>query len=101
MSFLARLRLFFALIVVVPLVAVAIASWSLVATVEDGKTDARIATALRVAVSEYRDARRQAGAELPGLGADPRLVAALRAGDRQAAAARLRGLVATTPSWWP
>ena len=97
MSFLARLRLFFALIVVVPLVAVAIASWSLVATVEDGKTDARIATALRVAVSEYRDARRQAGAELPGLGADPRLVAALRAGDRQAAAARLRGLVATDP----
>ena len=94
MSFRARLRLFVALIVVVPLVAVGAVLFSLVGTSENGKADARIATGLRVAVSEYRDGRRAAEPELTRIGTDRALLAALQAGDRQTAASRLRRLAA-------
>ncbi len=100
MTFRARLRLFFAIIVVVPLVAAGAALWLLVAASEDGKADARIATALRVGGSSYKDGRRQAAAQLVRLGRDQRLTAALAAGDRPAAAARLRRLASDRPESW-
>ena len=92
MSFRGRLGLFFAIIVIVPLVAVGAVLWSLVAASEDGKADARIATGLRVAATEFRAAQRRATPQLRRIGGDRELAAALARGDRAAAARRLRRL---------
>src|SRR5829696_7806519 len=57
MSFRARLFLFFVIIVVVPMIAVALVLFSLTEDSETGKADAQIAQGLRVAFGEYADAR--------------------------------------------
>ncbi len=55
MTFRGRLRVFFAIIVIVPMVAIGLALLSLTASSERGKTDAGLATALTVAFSAYDD----------------------------------------------
>jgi len=55
MSFRGRLRLFFALIVIVPMVALGIVLFTLTERTETGKADAGIATATRAAVGVYRE----------------------------------------------
>ncbi len=92
MTFRGRLRLFFAIMVVVPLLAIGAVLWSLVASSEDGKADARLDTGLRVAATSYQDGRRQADGELPRFGRDGALTAALSAGRTEAVRSRLRTL---------
>src|SRR5215210_145953 len=53
MTFRGRLRLFFMLIVIVPMVAVALVLFALTAQSETGKADAGIATGLRMAFTLY------------------------------------------------
>src|SRR4051794_4991016 len=86
MSFRGRLLLFFVIIVVVPMIAVALVLFSITSDSENGKADAAIAQGLRSAGSVYESGRQSARPEVSAVAADPKLGAALR--DRNAAAAR-------------
>ena len=57
MTFRGRLRVFFAMIVIVPMVAIGVALLSITASSERGKTDAGLATALTVAFAAYDEGR--------------------------------------------
>ena len=92
MSFRARLFLFFVIIVVVPMIAVALVLFSLTKDSETGKADAQIAQGLRVAFAEYSDSRADARIVLGRIARDPSLGDALAEGDARAARARVRVL---------
>ena len=81
MSFRSRLRLFFALIVIVPMIALGVVLFALTARSETGKADAGLAAGSRSATGVYRE--------------DARACPALAAPDRgrPRAAARARGRV--------
>jgi diguanylate cyclase (GGDEF)-like protein len=96
MSFRARLTLFFVLIVIVPMIAVAFVLFRLVADSETGKADARVAEAQAAAFGVYEEARDSATTPLRRIGSDTRLLAALRARDHAAAERRARALLAST-----
>jgi len=97
-TFRGRLLIFFALMVVVPMVATGVVLFLLVADSERGKTDAGIAAAFDIASSVYTNARAAAADDLRRLARDDRLSAALRRGDERAAAERLRRLVGRDPA---
>ena len=92
MSFRARLFLFFVIIVVVPMIAVALVLFSLTKDSETGKADAQIAQGLRVAFGEYANARADARGTLGRIARDSTLGQALRSGDAAAVRARVRRL---------
>jgi diguanylate cyclase (GGDEF)-like protein len=94
MSFRGRLRLFFTMIVVFPLVAAAVVLFLLTERSETGKADAGIAAGLRTAFSIYDDARARAVRPLRGVATDGELNEALVRGRRDAAARRMRQLAA-------
>src|SRR3954447_7103329 len=77
MSFRARLRLFFVLIVIVPMLSVAIVLFRLISDNETGKADASIAARQRAAISLYREATRRADGAVQGVGNDRVLAASL------------------------
>jgi diguanylate cyclase (GGDEF)-like protein len=89
MSFRNRLTLFFVLIVVVPMVAVAFVLFSLIATSESGKADARLAATKGSAINLYGEDVKRAERAAAKIGADVALAQALRADDRTALEARL------------
>jgi diguanylate cyclase (GGDEF)-like protein len=77
MTFRGRLRLFFTIIVIVPMVAVAIVLFTLTAQSETGKADAGIATGLRTAFGLYRQGSNRAEPALRMVAEDGTLRAAL------------------------
>jgi diguanylate cyclase (GGDEF)-like protein len=85
-SFRTRLRLFFVLIVIVPMIAVALIVFRLIAESENGQADARVAARQEAAISLYYDARANADRLAAQFGRDASLAAALRSRD----AARIR-----------
>ncbi len=97
MTFRGRLRFFFAIIVIVPTVALGAVLLSLTQASGEGKTDARLATALDVATAAYSDGRSAAAADLQRIAGDAELTAALRSGDSPASVRRLRRLVLADP----
>ena len=98
MSFRSRLLLFFMIIVIVPMVAVALVLFSITADSETGKADAQIAQALRAAFAVYDADRGQAQGELNRVVRDRRLTSALAADDDKALTARTRALARSLPS---
>ncbi len=96
MSFRTRLSLFFVLIVVVPLLAVAGVLFHLVSDSETGKADARVAEGRAVASGLYAESERDAAPVARTVGSDRALAVALRSGDTAAARARARQLLART-----
>lgn len=98
MSFRGRLTLFFAIIVIVPMVAIGLVLFSLVSSSEDGKSDAQLATTLRVAASQYNDGQARARDDLTRAGVDSQLTRALQRGDAAGATARLGVLVRQDPA---
>jgi diguanylate cyclase (GGDEF)-like protein len=84
MSFRSRLSLFFTIIVVVPMVAVALVLFSIMADSETGKTDAEIAQGLRAAFAMYDGDRAFAHGSLRALAGNDALARALDAGDQPA-----------------
>ena len=92
MSFRARLFLFFVIIVIVPMIAVALVLFSLTKDSETGKADAQIAQGLRVAFAEYSDSRADARIVLNRIARDPALGTALAEGRAPAIRARVRTL---------
>ena len=89
MSFRNRLTLFFVLIVVVPMVAVAFVLFRLIADNESGKADARLAATKGSAINLYREDYNRANQAARRIGGDVALAQALRTNDRQALQARL------------
>jgi diguanylate cyclase (GGDEF)-like protein len=86
MSFRGRLRLFFALIVIVPMIALGIVLFALTAQTETGKADAGISAGTRAAVGLYREEVERARPALRRIARDARLrrdVAAGRYGDAE------------------
>jgi diguanylate cyclase (GGDEF)-like protein len=105
MSFRGRLRLFFALIVIVPMVALGVVLFVLTARSETGKADAGIASAGRAVTGIYREEMERAAPALRRIARDPELQRALGAGRTRAAARRLRelstGEVVAAELWTP
>jgi hypothetical protein len=77
-SFRSRLRLFFALIVVVPMTALAIVLFLLTERSETGKVDAGVAAGVRTAFGAYGEAADSAAPALREVASDAELQAALR-----------------------
>ena len=80
MNFRARLRLFFVLLVIVPMIALAVVLFTLTARSETGKADAGIAAGTRTAFSLYEERAAAAGPAVHEVAADPQLTAALASG---------------------
>jgi diguanylate cyclase (GGDEF)-like protein len=93
MSFRTRLLLFFTIIVVVPMGAVALVLFSITSQSQLGKADARIAEGLRVAFAVYRQDRAEASPQLQRIARQPALRRALAAKTPAAAQAQLRRLL--------
>jgi diguanylate cyclase (GGDEF)-like protein len=93
MTFHGRLRVFFAIIVIVPMLAIAVVLFSLTADAERGKADAGLGTALSVGFSLYDDARNAARDDVNKVAKDAALKRALSDGDSAAAARRFRAVV--------
>jgi diguanylate cyclase (GGDEF)-like protein len=83
-SFRARLRLFFVLLVIVPMIALAVVLFTLTARSETGKADAGISAGARTAFGVYEEAARQAEPALREVADDRRLRVALASGSRVA-----------------
>jgi diguanylate cyclase (GGDEF)-like protein len=94
MSFRGRLWLFFALIVIVPMIALAIVLFSLTASSETGKADAAVAQGVRTAFVVHDGEARQVRDDARRVAADPALRRALvddRIADARARIAELVG----------
>jgi diguanylate cyclase (GGDEF)-like protein len=89
-----RLRLFFVVIVIVPMIAVALVLYRLVAAADDGKVDAALAQAQRSAQADYAAQERAAGRVARALVRDQALADAIRARQPSRIRARLRQLAA-------
>jgi diguanylate cyclase (GGDEF)-like protein len=79
-SFRARLRLFFVLLVIVPMIALAVVLFTLTARSETGKADAGISAGTRTSFGVYEEAARGAEPALREVASDRRLRAALASG---------------------
>jgi diguanylate cyclase (GGDEF)-like protein len=79
-SFRGRLRLFFVLLVIVPMMALALVLFTLTSRSETGKADAGISAGTRTAFGVYEEAARAAEPALREVASDRRLRAALAAG---------------------
>ncbi|MCW2995498.1 MAG: diguanylate cyclase, partial [Conexibacter sp.] len=95
-SFRTRLRLFFVLIVIVPMVAVTFIVFRLIADSENGQADARVAARQEAVIGLYYDARGAADRLAARLGRDPQLARALRTDDRAAIQRIARARLTTT-----
>jgi diguanylate cyclase (GGDEF)-like protein len=105
MSFRGRLRLFFALIVIVPMIALGVVLFALTARSETGKADAGIAAGTRAAIGIYREEIERARPALRRIAGDRELHRALASGRAGAAERRLRelsfGVVVEAELWSP
>jgi len=81
MSFRGRLTLFFLLIVVLPMIAVAVLVTQIVTESTNGKADARLAEGLDSALTVYRDDATAARDAAKQVAQNPRVSAALASGD--------------------
>jgi diguanylate cyclase (GGDEF)-like protein len=93
MSFRGRLWLFFALIVIVPMIALALVLFSLTASSETGKADAEVAQGVRTAFGVHDAESRQVRDDARSVAADPDLRQALAANRVAAARARIAELI--------
>jgi diguanylate cyclase (GGDEF)-like protein len=80
-SFRGRLTLFFLLIVVVPMVAVAVLVTQVTSESESGKADARLDAGLETALARYRSDAAEAEGAAKRFARDPAVGSALRTGD--------------------
>jgi diguanylate cyclase (GGDEF)-like protein len=92
-SFRGRLTLFFVLIVVVPIVAVALLVVGITSASRSGKADARLAGGVHTALTVYNDDLRQARRAASRIAHDPGVQAAIAGGDRAA----IRAALASAP----
>jgi diguanylate cyclase (GGDEF)-like protein len=97
MSFRGRLRLFFAIIVIVPMIAVALVLFALSESSETGKADAAIAAGLRSALALYGESGERAEPVLRQVARDPRIRAELDQGVSKPTSDRLAQVLRAHP----
>jgi diguanylate cyclase (GGDEF)-like protein len=97
MSFRGRLRLFFTILVIIPMLAVALVLLRLTGESEKGKADAALATGLRVAFANHADASHDAQDDLRRVARDPGLTAAVGQADDAEITQALNRVVARYP----
>ena len=95
MSFRNRLTLFFVLIVVIPMVALAFVLFRLIADNENAKSNAKLSANLTTASNLYTEAYNSANRAAERIGGDVQLAQALRTDDRNALAKRANELLAS------
>jgi diguanylate cyclase (GGDEF)-like protein len=95
-SFRNRLTLFFILLVILPVLAVAAVAILIVRDSEDGRTEARLEQAVKSAQAIYGEARAEAEAAAMTVSDDRGLAAALRSGNEAVATRRLQALADRT-----
>jgi diguanylate cyclase (GGDEF)-like protein len=93
MSLRSRLRLFFLLIVVVPMIAVGVVLYVLIASNEAGKADATVSAQKNVATAMYDDARREASTAGHAIASDVPFATAVRRNDIEALQTRAGDLL--------
>src|SRR3954471_5373074 len=96
MSFRARLRLFFVLIVIVPMLSVALVLFRLISDNETGKTDSDIHARQHAAIQLYGESRDEAERAVEGVGSDRVLASSLLGGEVARARRRAEQLVKTS-----
>jgi diguanylate cyclase (GGDEF)-like protein len=95
-SFRSRLRLFFVVIVVIPMITMAVVLFQLIVESERSQTDARLADAQRVAQEVLREEEAAAGEVAREIGRDQGLANAREARDERAIQRRLEALAVDT-----
>src|SRR3981189_1355853 len=95
-SFRTGLRLFFVLIVIVPMVAVTFIVFRLIGESENGQADARVAARQEAAIGLYYDSRASADRVAAQIGRDPALARALRTTNQTQIQAVARRLLTST-----
>ena len=80
LSFRARLRLFFLVIVVIPMITMAVVLYQLIVASEKSQTDARLAESQTVATGVYEESTAEAAQVAKSIGQDQQLADALAAG---------------------
>src|SRR4051794_18171501 len=93
MSFRNRLRLFFLMIVIAPMMVVAGALYLLIFSSEAGQADSRVSAQSNVAMALYRDARRQALAAGRAIAKDVPFATAIRRNNAEALQTRASDLL--------
>jgi diguanylate cyclase (GGDEF)-like protein len=93
-SFRSRLRLFFVVIVVVPMITIGVVLYQLIATSDDSQTDARLSEAQNVALGVHDEEGDRAGEAAAAIGGRQGLSDAIDSGDRREIQARLQALAA-------
>ena len=91
-SFRARLRLFFVVIVVFPMITIAVVLYQLIVASESSQTDARLSESQTVALEIYEEGQKEAGRVADQIGSDQQLADALGTDDRRAVERRLETL---------
>src|SRR3954470_22320418 len=91
-SFRNRLRLFFFVIVVIPMLAVALVLFRLVSTSDDAEVDARVSQAQKAAIGLYDGDRARSAAAAKAIAEDAGLQDAINAGQQARIDAKLREL---------
>ena len=88
-SFRSRLRLFFVVIVVVPMITMAVVLFQLIVASERSQTDARLAEAQTVSQQIIRELETEAGQVAEQIGRDQRLADAIETSEDRAIQRRL------------
>ena len=97
MSFRGRLFIFFTIIVIVPMAAVAVVLFSITSDSETGKSDARIAQGLTTALAVYQADIDRAEPALTQVARDPQMSRALARGNPSAIRTRARQILRARP----
>jgi HAMP domain-containing protein len=87
-SFRSRLRLFFVVIVVLPMITIAVVLFQLIVATERSQTDARLAESQTVSQEILRELEAEAGAVATRIGGDQKLADAMEAPDERRAIQR-------------
>jgi HAMP domain-containing protein len=95
-SFRSRLRLFFVVIVVVPMITMAVVLYHLIAASQSSQTDAALSTSETVSSGIYEEEQGQAAQVAQQVGSDQQLADALAAEERRAVQSRLDALAERT-----
>src|SRR5919108_5626142 len=95
-SFRSRLRLFFVVIVVVPMITMAVVLFQLIVASERSQTDARLSESQTVAQEVLREEEAAAGEAAQEIGGDQGLADARMASDERAIQRRLEALLTRT-----
>ena len=95
-SFRSRLRLFFVVIVLVPMIAIGVVVFLLIARADDSQTDARLSEVENVALGVHDEEEQRAGDIAQTIGGRQALADAIDAGDRREIQTRLDALTVAT-----